>query len=71
MVAADFSLTAKAGPSDNITKFVEMFQRRVEKGQHFHQPYFGCREFIANLIQLRARSPAFRNPAISASCSGI
>jgi CRISPR-associated protein Cas5d len=49
VVAASFSLTAKAGPSDNIAKFVEMFQRRVEKGQHFHQPYFGCREFIANI----------------------
>lgn len=49
VVAADFSLTAKAGPSDNVTKFVEMFQRRVERGQHFHQPYFGCREFIADI----------------------
>jgi CRISPR-associated protein Cas5d len=26
-----------------------MFQRRVEKGQHFHQPYFGCREFAADI----------------------
>jgi CRISPR-associated protein Cas5d len=24
-----------------------MFRRRVEKGQHFHQPYLGCREFPA------------------------
>lgn len=49
VVAADFSLTAKAGPSDSIKKFVEIFQRRVEKGQHFHQPYFGCREFVADI----------------------
>lgn len=50
IVEADFSLTSKAGPSDNINKFVEMFQRRVEKGQHFHQPYFGCREFVADVV---------------------
>jgi CRISPR-associated protein Cas5d len=40
-------MTDKAGPEDNINKFVDMFTRRVEKGQHFHQPYFGCREFPA------------------------
>jgi len=22
----------------------------VAKGQHFHQPYFGCREFVAEII---------------------
>ncbi len=49
VVSADFQLTAKAGPADNMTKFVEMFERRVEKGQHFHQPYFGCREFAADV----------------------
>jgi CRISPR-associated protein Cas5d len=49
VLAADFTLTAKAGPSDNINKFVEIFHRRVEKGQHFHQPYFGCREFVADV----------------------
>jgi CRISPR-associated protein Cas5d len=26
-----------------------MFKRRVEKGQHFHQPYLGCREFPATV----------------------
>jgi len=40
-------MTAKAGPEDNLTKFVEMFQRRLDKGQRFHQPYLGCREFEA------------------------
>ena len=24
-----------------------MFERRARKGQHFHQPYLGCREFAA------------------------
>ena len=26
-------------------KHLEMFKRRAAKGQSFHQPYFGCREF--------------------------
>lgn len=26
-------------------KHLEMFKRRASKGQAFHQPYFGCREF--------------------------
>lgn len=26
-------------------KHLEMFKRRAAKGQAFHQPYFGCREF--------------------------
>lgn len=50
VIEADFSLTDRAGPDDNVTKFVEMFKRRVEKGQRFHQPYFGCRECIADIL---------------------
>jgi len=50
VIEAHFTLTGKAGPDDNLTKFVDMFKRRVEKGQHFHQPYFGCREFAADLM---------------------
>jgi CRISPR-associated protein Cas5d len=44
-----FTMTSKAGPEENITKFHEMFTRRISKGQSFHQPYFGCRECIADL----------------------
>lgn len=46
---AFFTLTGKAGPGDNIFKFIDIFSRRLEKGQHFHQPYFGCRECIAEI----------------------
>lgn len=28
-----------------VGKHLEMFKRRARKGQAFHQPYFGCREF--------------------------
>ena len=49
VIEAHFTMTDRAGPADNMTKFVEMFQRRLERGQHFHQPYLGCREFAADV----------------------
>jgi len=51
VVEAHLTMTDEAGPDDNMTKFVAMFERRVENGQHFHQPYFGCREFAAEVLQ--------------------
>lgn len=47
---AFFTLTERSGSEDNIYKFIDMFSRRLEKGQHFHQPYFGCRECIAEIL---------------------
>lgn len=49
LVEAHFFMTECAGPEDNLTKFVEMFQRRLQRGQCFQQPYLGCREFAAHL----------------------
>ena len=49
VIEAHIALTARAGPADNLTKFVDIFERRVEKGQCFHQPYLGCREFVAEV----------------------
>ena len=46
-IHACFELTGKAGGEDSIVKFQEMFLRRTEKGQCFHRPYLGCREFAA------------------------
>lgn len=35
-------------PTNQIAgKHIEMFKRRARKGQAFHQPYLGCREFPA------------------------
>ena len=36
------------GGIDGPEKHLEMFKRRAAKGQHFHRPYLGCREFAAN-----------------------
>lgn len=44
-IHADFDMTSEAGERDNYVKFAEMFKRRAKKGQYFHQPYLGCREF--------------------------
>jgi CRISPR-associated protein Cas5d len=59
VIEAYFTMTHKAGPDDNIKKFVEMFNRRVQKGQHFHQPYFGCREFAAEILPADDAPPTF------------
>jgi CRISPR-associated protein Cas5d len=50
VVEASFEMTKRAGREDNVAKFVDMFSRRVERGQHFHQPYLGCREFAAEVM---------------------
>jgi CRISPR-associated protein Cas5d len=49
VITASFRLTSRAGPEDNVQKFEEIFERRVQKGQCFHQPYLGCREFPADV----------------------
>jgi CRISPR-associated protein Cas5d len=48
-IEASIGLTSKAGADDNIRKFEDMFARRLERGQSFHQPYFGCRELVADV----------------------
>ncbi|WP_221090996.1 type I-E CRISPR-associated protein Cas5/CasD [Deinococcus aquaedulcis] len=45
VICADIVLQPHA--TDPLTKYTEMFQRRVDKGQAFHQPYLGTREFTA------------------------
>jgi CRISPR-associated protein Cas5d len=57
VIEARFSLTGRAGPEDNRAKFVDMFRRRVEGGQHFHQPYLGCREFAADVLAVDGATP--------------
>lgn len=47
IIEAHFDMTERANESDNPGKFQEMMRRRLEKGQCYHQPYLGCREFPA------------------------
>lgn len=54
VIEARFELTDKAAPSDNQGKFSDIIRRRLERGQCYHQPYFGCREFPANFRSCEA-----------------
>jgi CRISPR-associated protein Cas5d len=47
VIRAHFELTPKAGPDDNEGKHLDSFNRRARKGQCFHQPCLGTREFPA------------------------
>lgn len=49
VIEAWFERTDIAGDGDPVAKYVEMFRRRLAKGQHHHAPYLGCREFAANV----------------------
>jgi len=51
-IHAYFRMTDKAGPTDNVRKFEDMFERRAASGQCFHRPYLGCREFGADFVLL-------------------
>lgn len=44
-IEAHFNMTDKAGPEDSVEKHYNVALRRMRKGQCFHHPYFGCREF--------------------------
>ncbi len=46
-IQASFDVKPGAGENNGAAKFMDMFERRVEKGQCFMQPYLGCREFSA------------------------
>lgn len=48
VIEAHFVLTDKAGPEDNEGKHLDMFNRRAARGQCFHQPCLGTREFAAH-----------------------
>ncbi|MCD7863302.1 MAG: type I-C CRISPR-associated protein Cas5c [Lachnospiraceae bacterium] len=47
VIEAHFSMTEKANASDNPGKFKDILRRRLEKGECYHTPYFGTREFPA------------------------
>lgn len=47
-IEAHFTMTEKATPDDNPGKFQDILRRRLVRGQSYHQPCFGCREFPAH-----------------------
>jgi CRISPR-associated protein Cas5d len=45
VIEAHFEMTDQANDSDNPGKFKDIIIRRLKRGECFHTPYFGCREF--------------------------
>ncbi len=48
VIEAHFEMTEKANATDNPGKFKDIMMRRLKRGECYHMPYFGCREFPAN-----------------------
>ncbi len=57
LIEAHFELTAKAGQEDNEGKHLDVFNRRAARGQCFHQPCLGTREFAARFELLPPDAP--------------
>lgn len=48
VIEAHFVMTDSANEGDNPGKFCDIMRRRLERGQCYHQPCFGTREFPAH-----------------------
>jgi CRISPR-associated protein Cas5d len=66
VIEAHFEITGRAGSTDksdlNPQKHYEIFTRRASKGQCFHQPYLGTREFSANFELITDQIPTSNLP---------
>ena len=71
-IEAHFTLADKAGPEDTVEKHYNIAIRRMRKGQCFHHPYFGCREFPVQFEFIEGDLPVseLKGKRISGSCSG-
>lgn len=49
IVQAQVEVAPSSG--DSPAKYRDQFRRRVARGQCFHRPYFGCREFAAEFLE--------------------
>lgn len=47
VIAAHYEIQGEETLNKNIGKVLDIVRRRLERGQCFSQPYFGCREFTA------------------------
>jgi CRISPR-associated protein Cas5d len=57
VIEAHFEMTPRAGAEDNAAKHYEMFTRRAERGQCFHQPALGTRECVADFELVAPDAP--------------
>ena len=57
VIEAHFVLTDSAKADDTEAKHLAMFNRRATKGQCFHRPYLGTREFAADFAPVKDAMP--------------
>lgn len=58
VIEAHFNIIPeKMGTGDNPGKFQDIVTRRINKGQFYHQPCFGCREFPAHFAPCQEIPP--------------
>jgi CRISPR-associated protein Cas5d len=57
IIEAHFELTDKTGVEDTPEKHFNIALRRARRGQCYHQPYLGCREFPARFRLIEKDEP--------------
>lgn len=63
VIEAHFEMTARATPDETEGKHLDIFNRRAARGQCFHQPCLGTREFAAQFSLIPPDTPLpHRNP---------
>lgn len=55
MWADEQEQTRASEMNESAAKYAAMFERRAKKGQCFHRPYLGCREFACDFRLVEAR----------------
>ena len=63
VIEAHFVLTDAVGVADTEAKHLAMFNRRAARGQCFHRPYLGTREFAADFALVEDALPASELPS--------
>ena len=62
IIEAHFDITDQASPGDNHGKITDIVHRRLRKGQCYHQPYLGTREFPAGFREWQGDTPSTAYP---------
>lgn len=57
VISAHFDLSDRAGADDTEGKHLDIFNRRARRGQCFHMPCLGTREFPANFKLIESGEP--------------
>jgi CRISPR-associated protein Cas5d len=53
----ELTVRGKADPTETVAKHLEMARRRAARGQYFHHPYLGTREFACDFALLEGEPP--------------